>query len=120
MGELATTMETERVGSIVITEGDAAVGIVTDRDLAIRGLADGNTPSEMTARDVMTTDLHTVESNAGFYEAADVMAEHGVRRLPVCEGETLVGIVTSDDLNELLADEHQQFASVVRAQRPAY
>lgn len=118
--ELAETMDEKRVGSVVITEEDTPVGIVTDRDLAVRVLGDGVDPAEQTAADVMTSDLHTVERGAGFYEAAELMSEHGVRRLPICEGDTLVGIITSDDLNELLADEHQQFASVVRAQRPAY
>jgi len=49
------------------------------------------------------------------------MAEHGVRRLPVCdEDDALVGIITVDDLNELLADEHEGLADVIRAQRPPY
>ncbi|WP_316043087.1 CBS domain-containing protein [Haloplanus rubicundus] len=57
----------------------------------------------------------------GFYEAAQVMSENGVRRLPVCdESDELVGIITADDLTGLLADENQQPASVIRAQRPAY
>jgi CBS domain-containing protein len=117
---LASLMEEEAVGSVVIVDGETPVGIVTDRDLAIRVLADGEHPGERTAEDVMTDDLATVEAGVGFYEAAELMADHGVRRLPVCEGDTLVGIVTADDLTELLADEHQQFASVVQAQRPAY
>jgi CBS domain-containing protein len=48
------------------------------------------------------------------------MAEHGVRRLPVCDDETLAGIITADDLTELLADEQQHLADLVRAQRPDY
>jgi len=48
------------------------------------------------------------------------MAENGVRRLPVCEGDELVGIITADDLTELIADEEQQLAEVIRAQRPEY
>jgi CBS domain-containing protein len=117
---LASLMEEEAVGSVVIVDGETPVGIVTDRDLAIRVLADGEHPGERTAEDVMTDDLMTVEAGVGFYEAAELMADHGVRRLPVCKGDTLVGIVTADDLTELLADEQQQFASVVQAQRPAY
>jgi CBS domain-containing protein len=68
----------------------------------------------------MSSDLCTAERGAGFYEAADLMAEHGIRRLPVCEDDSLVGIITADDLNELLADEQQKFAELIRAQRPAY
>lgn len=68
----------------------------------------------------MTSNLCTAERNARFYEATNLMAENGVRRLPVCEGNSLVGIITGDDLNELLADEQQQFAEVIRAQCPEY
>jgi CBS domain-containing protein len=118
--ELAAIMDAENVGSIVITEGDTPAGSVTDRDLAVRILGAGAEPAEWTAEDVMTSELCTIERNAGFYEAATLMADNGVRRLPICEGDTLVGIVTADDLSELLADEQQQFAEIVRAQRPEY
>ncbi|MGM0398968.1 MAG: CBS domain-containing protein [Halobacteriota archaeon] len=118
--ELANSMEREDVGSIVITEGDEPVGIVTDRDLALRVVGADVDPGTQTAEDVMTTELTSIESAAGFYEAAELMAESGIRRLPVCEGDVLVGIITADDLTELLADEQQQLAKVIRAQRPEY
>lgn len=120
VADLASTMADQRVGSIVITDGASPVGIVTDRDLAIRVLGEDHDPSGQTAQNVMTEDLRTIDPAAGFYEATNVMAEAGVRRLPVSDGDTLEGIVTADDLMELLADEHQQFAAVVRAQRPEY
>jgi signal-transduction protein with cAMP-binding, CBS, and nucleotidyltransferase domain len=118
--DIAATMAEENVGSVVITDDESPVGMVTDRDLAVRVVADGHDPAEQTAENVMTEDVRTIDRKAGFYEATTLMAEHGVRRLPVCDGDTLEGIVTADDLNELLADEHQQFADVVRAQRPEY
>lgn len=118
--DLAATMDDQDVGSIVITTGDTPVGIVTDRDLTVRVLAEHADPAARTAEDVMTTDLCTAEREAGFYEATNLMAEHGIRRLPICEGDSLVGIISSDDLTELLADEQQQFAEVIRAQRPEY
>ena len=117
---LAATMDTERVGSVVITNGETPVGIVTDRDLALRVLGEGTDPESQTAQNVMTEDLHTVGHDAGLYEAMRLMQEHGIRRLPVCEGETLVGIITDDDISELIADEHQHLAEIIRAQRPAY
>ena len=118
--ELARTMDEERVGSVVITNGGEIAGIVTDRDLAVRVLGADADPAEHTAEDVMTSDLCTAGSETGFYEAANLMAEHGVRRLPVCEGDDLRGIITADDLTELLADEQQQLAAVIQAQRPEY
>jgi CBS domain-containing protein len=118
--DLAETMRRENVGSIVITEGETPVGIVTDRDLTLRVLGKGANPADHVAEDVMTGDLCTVEPEAGFYEVAELMADHGIRRLPICEGDTLVGIITGDDLNELLAEEQQHVADVIRAQRPEY
>ncbi|MFD1685778.1 CBS domain-containing protein [Halobellus litoreus] len=117
---LATTMEDQEVGSIVITDGDTPVGIVTDRDLTVRVLGAGIDPAGQTAADVMTEDLCLIDRGAGFYEAADLMSEHGIRRLPVQDGDSLVGIITADDLTELLADEQQKLAEVIRGQRPAY
>ncbi|MEF8807292.1 CBS domain-containing protein [Natronomonas sp.] len=118
--DLAAIMDEEGVGSVVITDGDTPVGIVTDRDLTVRVLGGELDPAGQTAEDVMTTDLCTIERGAGFYEATTLMAENGIRRLPVCDGDSLVGIITSDDLSELLADEQQQFAEIIRAQRPEY
>lgn len=120
VADLAATMEAESVGSVVVTNDETPVGIVTDRDLALRALREGDDPGEGTAESVMSDDLRTIERDAGFYEATTLMADHGVRRLPVCEGDTLVGIVTADDLSELIADEQQQLAEVIRAQRPEY
>ena len=119
--ELATMMDDEDVGSVVITDGTEPVGIVTDRDLAVRVVAAGDDPTAVTAEDVMSTDLCTIDRGDGFYRATELMSEHGIRRLPVVDsGGDLTGIITSDDLNELLADEHQQLAGVIQAQRPSY
>ncbi|ESS05471.1 MAG: putative signal-transduction protein containing cAMP-binding and CBS domain protein [uncultured archaeon A07HB70] len=114
-------MRDENVGSVVVTSDNSPTGIVTDRDLTTRVLTEETAPTDQTADDVMSADLCAVGPGAGFYEAAQVMSENGVRRLPVCdENDELVGIITADDLTELLADENQQLASVVRAQRPRY
>ena len=108
-------------GSVVVTNDNSPTGIVTDRDLTTRVLAEETAPADQTADDIMSTDLCAVGPDAGFYEAAEVMSENGVRRLPVCdENDELVGIITADDLTELLADETQQLASVIQAQRPEY
>lgn len=120
VADLASTMATESVGSIVITDDESPVGIVTDRDLAVRVLAEDHDPSDQVARNVMTEDVRTIDRDAGFYEATELMSERGIRRLPVCDGDRLEGIVTADDLTELLADEQGQFADVIRAQRPEY
>ncbi|TYL37986.1 CBS domain-containing protein [Natronococcus pandeyae] len=119
--ELATMMGEEDVGSVVITDGDAPVGIVTDRDLTMEVIAEQADPEGLTAEDVMSDELRTIPHDAGFYEATELMSTHGIRRIPVTDSDDqLAGIITADDLNELLADEHQELADVVRAQRPPY
>jgi CBS domain-containing protein len=118
--DLAAAMAEENVGSVVITEDGTPVGIVTDRDLTVRVLAEALDPTEQTARDVMTDQLHMIAPNAGFYEAAELMADQGVRRLPVSDGDSLAGIITVDDIAELLADEQQHLGDIIRAQRPEY
>ncbi|RKD89002.1 CBS domain protein [Halopiger aswanensis] len=104
----------------MITDGDSPVGIVTDRDLTVRVLAEDADSSGLPAEDVMTDDPQTIDRSEGFYEATNLMADHGIRRLPVCDGDELVGIITADDLTELIADEEHQLADVIRAQRPEY
>ncbi len=120
VADLASKMDDEGVGSVVITENGRPVGIVTDRDLTVRVLAEETDPTDQTAADVMTEDPETLEADAGFYQATNLMADHGIRRVPVCDGDELVGIITADDLTELIADEEQQLADVIRAQRPEY
>ncbi len=119
--DLATMMEEEEIGSVVITDGEEPVGIVTDRDLAVQVVAQGADPADHTAEDVMSSNLYTIEPDAGFYQATEMMSDHGIRRLPVVDSNgELSGIITVDDLNELLADEHQELAGVIREQRPPY
>jgi CBS domain-containing protein len=120
--ELAATMRDEKIGSVVITDGDETpVGIVTDRDLTTKVLADRTDPDDVTAKDVMSAELRTIPHDAGFYEATELMSKHGVRRIPVTDADgRLSGIITADDLSELLADEQQELAGVVRAQRQPY
>lgn len=119
--ELTALMDEEEVGSVVITEAETPVGIVTDRDITLRVVAEGRDPSTLTAGDVMTSDLQTVEEGTGFYEVADMMSDHGIRRVPVHDSDgNLAGIITADDLTELLAEEQEHLAEIVRAQRPEY
>lgn len=119
--DLAATMGDENVGSVIITEEEIPVGVVTDRDLTIRVLGEARDPETLTASDVMTEDLETADHETGFYEATETMADNGIRRLPVTdESGALAGIITADDLTELLAEEQQHLGAVIEAQRPPY
>ena len=120
ISELAFTMANERVGSVVVTEGDAVVGIVTDRDIALDVLGTGADPEQYVARDVMTPDPLTVEPGDGVVDAVRAMGDASVRRVPVVEDGRLVGIVTLDDFLVLLAGELSNLAGVVEAESPPY
>lgn len=86
------------IGSLVVTEEEMAVGIVTESDLT-RLLAAGRDPDVATVREVMSDDLVTVGPEATLEQAARLLREGGFRRLPVLDGEGLAGIVTATDLS---------------------
>ena len=117
---VSALMRDENVGSVVIVDDGAPVGIVTDRDVAVRVVADGQDPDDVTAGDVMTTDPVTVDLDAGVMDLTSTMAEHAVRRVPVVDDGELYGIITLDDVDQLLSDERQHLADVVAAESPAY
>jgi CBS domain-containing protein len=96
--EAARTMKSEDVGSLPIVDGDRLVGVVTDRDLAIRVLADGK-GADTTVGEIASKQVVCVDPQQSLEEAARLMAEHQVRRLPVCEEDgKLVGIVAQADV----------------------
>ena len=92
----APIMRDEDTGAVPVCDNGRAVGIVTDRDIVIRAIADGqpNRP----VRDIATRDVISVSPDTSTREAAELMSEHQVRRLPVVDGERLVGIVSLGDL----------------------
>ena len=120
VNEVATTMRDETVGSVVVVEDGAPVGLVTDRDIAVRIAADALDSTEMTARQMMTEDPVTVDVDTGILELCNAMHDEGVRRMPVVDGDDLTGIVTLDDLTVLLSGELQELAGVIRSESPPY
>lgn len=107
LGESAATaarrMRDYRVGCVVVVRDARPVGIITDRDLAIRVVADGKDPERTPIADVVTYDAATVTRDAGIETAVRLMSERGVRRLPiVTEDGKVTGIITADDITVLL------------------
>jgi CBS domain-containing protein len=97
--EAARLMKSEDVGSIPVTEGDRLVGIVTDRDIAIRVVAEGKDVQTVTVGEIASKDLVTVDPQQDLDEALRLMAQHQVRRLPVVEEDgRLVGILAQADV----------------------
>lgn len=97
--EAAKLMRDEDVGPIPIVDKGTVAGILTDRDIVLRVVAEGRDPSSTTAADVASRDLVTVDPEQTLDEALRLMAKHQVRRLPVCEEDgKLVGIVAQADI----------------------
>jgi CBS domain-containing protein len=97
--EVALIMRDGEVGDVLIVDDEGHVdGIVTDRDIAVRLVADGRDPAVTTARDICTSSPVTISPDDDVSTAARFMRELAVRRLPVSQDGRLVGIVSLGDL----------------------
>ncbi|MFF3021880.1 CBS domain-containing protein [Gottfriedia sp. NPDC057948] len=92
---VASKMETLNVGAIPVVNNGQVVGMITDRDLALRGISQGGNAN---ASQVMSNNIVTIDCNASLQEASNLMAQHQIRRLPVVENGNLVGILSLGDL----------------------
>lgn len=97
--DVAGRMQKENLGAFPVGENDRLVGMVTDRDITVRGVSKGGDVSSMTVRDVMSEKVCYVYEDQEAEEAAKTLSEHLVRRLPVLNRDKrLVGMVTLADL----------------------
>lgn len=96
----AERMRDENVGDVIVLDETTAepCGIVTDRDIVVRGLADGGDPAGTTLGAICTRDLVTLEPDTPVDEAVDLMRKRAIRRIPVVEDGKAVGIVSIGDL----------------------
>ena len=98
--EIAKKMQQFDIGAIPVGENDRLVGMVTDRDLAVRGLAKGKDVSGLTAKDVMTKGIIWCRDSDNIAEAAHLMETKHIRRLPVIdERKRMVGMVSLGDIS---------------------
>jgi len=99
ISELARKMQDEDIGAIPIGENDRLIGMVTDRDIALRGLADGRDVQALTARDVMTSPIIYCRTDEEIGDAVRIMEDKAVRRLPVInEQKRMVGMLALGDI----------------------
>jgi CBS domain-containing protein len=99
--EISRRMRDEDIGSIPIGENDRLVGMVTDRDIVVKALADGADVQNKTARDVMTEGIVYCHDDAELDEAIRIMEDSKIRRLPVIDGnKRLVGILSLGDISD--------------------
>jgi CBS domain-containing protein len=103
--EAANFMLSADAGSIPVTEGDRLIGMITDRDIAVRGIAKGNGP-DTPVRELMTNDIVCVRESDDVEDIASKMSKAQVRRLPVIDDqEKLCGIVSLGDLSRETDDD---------------
>lgn len=114
IGEVARMMRERNVGSVVVVDGIGYLaGIVTDRDVAVRGAGEGRS-ADMAVEEIMTRDVATVLVRADVSTAASIMAKRRVRRLPVVdEDDTPHGVVAFDDLVRHLGQETDSLVDTV-------
>jgi CBS domain-containing protein len=117
--DAAQLMRRHHVGNVVVAEEGPSgrkipVGIVTDRDIVMSVVATALDPAVYTLGDVVTEALVTAHEDDGIFESLQRMRVHGVRRMPVVDQEGgLVGIVSVDDLIQLLSEEMSELAKLI-------
>jgi CBS domain-containing protein len=102
--EIAEAMRDKDVGSVLVTEGNEILGLVTDRDLVVRALAEHREGRTVKARDVMSNAVFCCTEDTPVEAVLDEMADEQVRRVPVLDGgRHLVGVVSLGDLSQAKA-----------------
>ena len=122
VAEAAKLMRQHHVGNVVVvalSKGHARpTGIITDRDIVLSVVGTGLDPEVFTVGDMVTTPIVTAPEDQGIFETIQLVKAHGVRRIPIVnrEGE-LAGIVTIDDLIQLLSEELSEIGKLIRREQ---
>jgi CBS domain-containing protein len=111
--DAARLMREQHVGSLPVTDNEKLVGMITDRDITTRVVAEAADPKMISVGDVYSRDLISVEPDQDLDEALRLMARHQVRRLPVIENGSLVGIVAQADI--ALSENEKKIGELVEA-----
>jgi signal-transduction protein with cAMP-binding, CBS, and nucleotidyltransferase domain len=96
--DAAEKMRDEGIGNVVVMNGDTPCGIVTDRDIVVKAVADGKNPADTTLDDVCAHQLVSVSPGDSVDKAVDIMRDKAIRRVAVMEGGKLTGMVSLGDL----------------------
>lgn len=101
-------MAQKDIGALPVMDGDRLVGIMSERDYARKVILQGRSSHDIAVRDIMTSDVVTVDPTRTVEDCMSVMTQRRVRHLPVCEGDKLVGLVSIGDLvKEVIAEQEQ-------------
>jgi len=98
VAEAARIMADDDIGAVIVVSGDAVTGIVTDRDIVVRSIAEGRDPSECTVGEVASGDVTTVAPTDTVGTVVDLVRDKAIRRIPVVDNGKPVGIVSIGDL----------------------
>jgi CBS domain-containing protein len=96
--DIALMMKNEDIGVLPVVEEDELIGIVTDRDIVVRAIADGKDPSSTTVAEIVSEDVESVSPDDNVEKAAKIMADRQIRRLPVVEDRHVAGMVSLGDI----------------------
>lgn len=113
--EAARKMREADIGPVIVEEGGEICGVLTDRDIVVRAIAEGLNPDEASAGEICSRDLATLEPDQPVEDAIRLMRERAIRRLPVVEEGKPVGIVSIGDL-ALERDRRSALADISAAQ----
>jgi len=113
--EVARKMEKMNVGTVIVIDSKSApIGILTDRDIVVKVVSSGKDPKTTVMKDIMNPHVATLREDEGLMNATRIMAEHGVRRLPVVNGKgMLAGILSMDDILMVLEREFNNLSKTI-------
>jgi CBS domain-containing protein len=111
----ARRMASEGVGTLVVTDGGKLIGLVTDRDIVIRGLARA-LPLDARIDSVMSMNVVAIDADSDIRDAQRAFGHHAVRRLPIVDGGNVVGLLSIDDLMVALTEEMSEVTRGITAQ----
>lgn len=94
----AQLMKKHNIGAIPVCNGDKVIGIVTDRDIAVRSSAEGQNSQKQTVREIMSSNPVVGDPSMDIEDASRIMSERQIRRLPIMESNNLVGVVSLGDI----------------------
>lgn len=112
--EASKLMKRNRIGYLLVVNGQKLTGCVTDRDIAL-SLADGLDPMKTKVKDIMQKNVVSVSPDTDVFEISKIMARKRVRRLPVLDDNKLVGVVSTSDIAPVIEQEVDNFLHVEEA-----
>ena len=119
LSQVAQKMDSRNIGSCPVVENDRLIGIITDRDITTRAVANGLDPGLTHVRQVMTTDVIIGNPTMCCHEASQLMSDNQIRRLPIVEYDRMVGIVSLANLAIDLEEEHLVAETLVKISQPS-